>query len=121
MNIRARLHTMIDDILGQDPRDALIALRELNTHQMPWLEERVVALARRDEWSWARIARLLGQSRQQVHRRFRLLAPSLPHDPMAEHRRWELETARLIAEVRRGRSSSAIVGDNHNDDEAVPW
>lgn len=112
---------MIDDILGQDPRDALIALRELNTHQMHWLEERVVALARRDEWSWARIARLLGQSRQHVHQRFKTLVPSLPHDPMAEHRRWELETARLIAEVRRGRSGKAHADANSDDDEAVPW
>ena len=119
MDIRMRLHAMIDDILGQEPRDALIAFRELNTHQMPWLEKRVVALARRDDWSWARIARLLGRSRQQVHLRFRSLAPSLPHDPMAEYRRWELETTRLIAAAQRGRTATAY--DEGTDDEAVPW
>ncbi|CAB4886268.1 unannotated protein [freshwater metagenome] len=119
MDIRSRLHVMVDDILGDDPRTALIAFRELSGEQLPWLEQRVVALARRDEWAWARIARLLGRSRQQVHQRFRTLTPALPHDPMAAHRRWETEAARLLANVT-GRASNARATSN-SDDEAIPW
>ena len=117
MDIRTRLHHMVDDVLGQDPRAALIAFHELYDAQMPWLEQRVVALARRERWSWARIARLLGRSRQDVHRRLRTIAPALPHDPHAEYRRWELETQRW----RTGRRPAAIAAAGSADDEAVPW
>ena len=110
MNILSRLHIMIDDIFSEDPRTAIIAFRELNDHHMPWLEKRVVALARREHWGWARIARLLGRSRQDIHKRFRAMVPSLPHDPLAEYHRWELETARL-----------AKTGGMSPGDEAIPW
>ncbi len=119
MDIRTRLHHLVDDILGEDPRAALIAYRELSDAQLPWLEQRVVALARREQWAWARIARLLGRSRQQVHRRFRTILPTLPHDPMAAHRRWELETTRLLAAVTK--ASTDVPSSWESGDEAVPW
>lgn len=34
---------MVDDILGEDPRAALIAYRELSGEQLPWLEQRIAA------------------------------------------------------------------------------
>jgi hypothetical protein len=75
MDIQRRLHAMIDDILGQDDRNALIAFHELHDHQMPWLEQRVIALARRENWGWARIGRLLDRSRQHLHQRFGKIVP----------------------------------------------
>ena len=108
---------MIDDVLGQDPRRALIAFHELNDTQMPWLEQRVVALAGRDDWSWARIARLLGRSRQDVHRRLRTIVPALPHDPCADYRRWEIETERW----RTGRMPDVTAAAMKPEDEAIPW
>ena len=110
MDIRGRLHLMIDDILSDDPRAALIALRELSDHHIPWLEQRVVVLARRERWAWARIARLRGRSRQQIHKQFRTIAPTIPHDPMAASRRWELESIRLLNEYKAGSSNDEVAG-----------
>ena len=120
MDIRIRLHNLVDGILGEDPRAALIAFHELHDAQMPWLEQRVVALARRERWSWARIARLLGRSRQDVHKRLRTITPALPHDPYAEYRRWELETQRWRA-GRRLATAAAIAIATNPDNEAIPW
>ena len=132
MDIRGRLHLMIDDILGQDPRAALIAMRELNDHHVPWLEQRVVSLARRERWTWARIARLRGRSRQHVHQRFKTITPTLPHDPMADHRRWELESIRVLNEYKAGKPSASQPAGTYtysysysypsaHDDDVVGW
>ena len=71
MEVRDQLKALLDDVLDDDPRAALIAYRRLVEHELPWIEQRVVALARREEWNWAKIARLLGRTRQSVHERFR--------------------------------------------------
>ena len=60
----------LDAALGDDPRDALIAVRKLINDDLPWLERRAVDLARRELWSWVRISRLLMRSRQSVRERF---------------------------------------------------
>ena len=60
MDIRGTLHQLVDDMLDQDPRRALIAYRLMAHEHLPWLEKRVVALARRENWKWAPIGRLLG-------------------------------------------------------------
>lgn len=64
--LRDDLDTLLDAILGDDPKQALAAYRDLADRQLPWLEQRVVALARRDGLNWAVIGRLLGRTRQTV-------------------------------------------------------
>ena len=54
-----QLHIIVEDWLGDDARRALIAYHRLVDDELPWIEQRVVGLARRDGWSWARIGRLL--------------------------------------------------------------
>ena len=98
----------------------IIAVRELQDRQVPWLEERAVALARRERWTWARIARLLDRSRQHAHQRFRTMVPTLPNDPLSEHRQWELTVARLQADIS-GTGNAATRRDRFGSDEAVPW
>jgi hypothetical protein len=87
MDIGTRLHRLLDDVLGQDPRRALIAYRQLADEHLPWLELRVVALAKREGWSLARMGRLLGHSRQTMHRKFRTIRPALPNDPDVDQQR----------------------------------
>ena len=67
--VRDGLVQMIDRALGDDPRVALIAARQLE-EEAEWVTRRAVALARRDGWNWARIGRLLGMTRQGVRKRF---------------------------------------------------
>lgn len=52
MDLHGRLNRCIGDTLGQDPRAALIAYRQLADEYMPWLETRVVALAKRRKWTY---------------------------------------------------------------------
>lgn len=75
MNVRTDLHRLIDEVLDDDPRPALIAYRRLAKEPLPWLEQRVVALARRDGRNWAKIGRLLDVSRAALHARFRTIVP----------------------------------------------
>ena len=116
MDIARRLHLIIDDMLGQDPRRALIAHRELKDEHLPWLEQRIVALAKRDGWSYGRMARLLGVSRQHLHRRFSTLRPATPVDHRAEQQALE----RMIVRMRRHGGLRSGGGDDP-DEDVVPW
>jgi hypothetical protein len=83
------IHRHIDAAGGDDPRQALIAVRKLIGDDVPWLERYAVDLARRELWSWVRISRLLMRSRQAVRERFkRFDGEPLPNDevndPIAE-------------------------------------
>jgi len=64
------LDQLLDAILSDDPRRALAAYRDLADRQLPWLEQRAVALARMDGLNWAVIGHLLGRTRQTVRERF---------------------------------------------------
>lgn len=46
MAIRTELHHLLDEVLGDDPRRSLIAVRRLHDDHLPWLEARAVAKAR---------------------------------------------------------------------------
>lgn len=96
MNLHGRLNRCIDDTLSQDPRAALIAYRQLADEYMPWLEARVVALAKREQWTYGRMSRLLGCSRQHLQRKFRVIVPELPFDPDLAYQRSEREARRWI-------------------------
>jgi hypothetical protein len=63
------IHLHVDNAVGDDPRLALIAVRQLLEDDIPWLERRAVQLARAERWHWSTIARLLLRSRQAVRQR----------------------------------------------------
>jgi hypothetical protein len=73
-HIRNELTRILDDALGDDPKRALIAVRQLKD-EVEWLTERSVALARREGWDWGRISRLLGITRQWARERFKASGP----------------------------------------------
>lgn len=112
MDFGTRLHRLLDDVLGQDPRRALIAYRELANEHLPWLELRVVALGKREGWSLARMGRLLGLTRQTMHRRFRTIRPALPYDPDVDQQAFNRRFRHLTDRSRRQPDSS---------EEVVPW
>ena len=64
------LHRLINDALADDPRVALIACRRLSDEEFASIERRAVRRARQEGWTWARIGRLLGRTRQSVRARF---------------------------------------------------
>jgi hypothetical protein len=130
MDVRVDLHRLVDEVLDDDPRAALIAYRRLADEHLAWLEERVVRLARREQWTWARIGRLLGRSRQAVRQKH----PDSLHPPRRAPRRAE------YAEAERRRAERALAasgarrsgrrdggdrdaGDDPDDDagEVVAW
>ncbi|HEY4331923.1 MAG TPA: hypothetical protein VGM78_05120 [Ilumatobacteraceae bacterium] len=110
MDTRADLHRLLDNLLSDDPRTALIAFRQLSTDELPWLEQRTVALARRHGWNWATIARLLGRTRQSVHARFHNARLAVRPDPDLARHRQEAEFAGIREQVRRS-----------SDDDPVAW
>ena len=69
---------MKSSLPGDDPRRALIACRLLTDDHLPWVECKVIALARREGWSWRRIAQLLMRSRQSVFTKHRAGSIALP-------------------------------------------
>lgn len=117
MDIRRELHEQLDDTLGDDPRRALIAYRSLADDHLPWLEQRVVALARRDGWDWGRIGRLLGRTRQSTREKFKDLRPATPIDRNAAHHRWQAATGKAMAAVRSLPSQQF----REDDRDVVPW
>jgi hypothetical protein len=116
MDIRRQLHEQLDHTLGDDPRRALIAFRSLADDHLPWLEQRVVALARREGWDWGRIGRLLGRTRQSTREKFKDLRPATPIDRNAAHAKWQADTDRAIAAVR-----SLASFRRQDDGDVVPW
>ena len=109
---------MIDRALGDDPKSALIAARELK-QEVEWLTERSVALARREGYNWGRISRLLGITRQWARERFKAAPPRLPPHVVARNHYLEeqRQTERLLS--RLGQSKPRH--DDDDDDDAVPW
>ncbi len=112
MDIGTRLHRLLDDMLGQDPRRALIAYRQLADEHLPWLEQRVVALARREAWTFARIGRLLGRSRQAVQQRFQRIQPATPYDPSIPFQRERRMVQQFTSPDRRRA---------RQDDDPIAW
>jgi hypothetical protein len=109
----------IDAMLDDDPRMALIAMREFTEHDLPWLERRTVRLARREGYSWARMARLLGRTRQTVRERFKSIdgtweAPDL--QPVDHGTRMMFKYRRAQAARQAEREFEEWAGG-----EAVPW
>ena len=111
MTVQRDLNHIIDDLLADDPRRALIAYRRLRDFELSWIEQRIVTLARRDDWPWARIARLLGTSRQNITKRFGGTARLITRpDPDVAKHAFEADFARAT----RWRPEL-------DNDEAVAW
>ena len=110
MNVRDDLVRIIDDILGDDPRAALIAFARLTEDELPWLEQRVVALARREGWNWAKIGRLLRRTRQTVRQKHHGAPLAKRRDPHLPYHRGEAKFAKLRRDLERQR-----------DDDPVAW
>ncbi|HEX2784531.1 MAG TPA: hypothetical protein VHN36_13180 [Ilumatobacteraceae bacterium] len=113
---------MIDHALGDDPKAALIAARQLKD-EVEWLTERSVSVARREGYDWGQISRLLGISRQWARERFKNAPPRMPphvverNRYLAEQREGERLLKRLDSKAaRRSRSS-----DDGDDDDLVAW
>jgi len=116
--VRDELIGMIDRALGDDPKAALIAARQLKD-EVEWLTERSVALARREGYDWGRISRLLDITRQWARERFKAAPPRLPPHVVANNRYLHdiREAERALRDLRR---SSRPDKDADNDD-IVGW
>ncbi|MEY2523348.1 MAG: hypothetical protein QOJ66_1913 [Ilumatobacteraceae bacterium] len=115
--VRNELVGMIDRALGEEPKPALIAARQLKA-EVDWLTERAVALARREGFDWGRISRLLGITRQWARERFKGSPPRLPPHVVARNR--------YLAEQREGerllnRLKSGAGHPPDEDEDVVAW
>jgi hypothetical protein len=110
----------VEQALGDDPRMAVVAVKLLTNHDLPWLEERAIRFARASGYSWAKLGRLLGRSRQAVHRRHLAIDGTpqpLPRRPMRDGDRIILALwYQTLADGRRRREYAEL-----DADEAVPW
>lgn len=120
-SVQQQLQRFLDQSLGDDPRQALIAAHQLG-EEREWLLQRAVALARREQWSWSRIGRLLGVSRQAARQKFDGVPPRLPPHQRADHRspleQQARETERVLRDIRNG-TWRPDQGDDGGD--VVPW
>ena len=104
MHTRSRVLLHIDQALSDQPRAAVIALRQLLDEDIPWIERTVIRRARADGYDWAQLGRLLRRSRQAVRKRYGMFdatyeSVSFDHsqsraDPTAEY--W-----RELADIKR--------------------
>lgn len=119
MTAPSEIRRHLDRALGGDPRLAAVAVRELRDHALPWLEQRAVRLARNEGFSWGDLARLLGRSRQAVHRRHAAIdgtTQPLPCRPMRDDERFMAHWTEHLADVRRRREF-----DELERGDVVPW
>ena len=106
-----KLGATAQQALGREPGKALTAIRRLR-HELDDLEEAQVANALSRGWSWARIGRALGVTRQAVHRKYSTCAPA----PLA----WSgpvlasnLKVAIVVARTEAAARGDALVGTEH--------
>lgn len=106
-----KLGTTAQQALGREPGRALTAIRRLR-QELDDLEEAQVANALSRGWSWARIGRALGVTRQAVHRKHSGCSPA----PLA----WSgpvlsgnLKVAIVVARTEAAARGDALVGTEH--------
>lgn len=114
--IRRQLIAMIDDVLDDDPKAALIAAHRLS-QELVWLQQKAVATARVNGWGWGRIGRLLGMTRQGARKKFPLAPPvPSPHTiAMNRYLKEQRESERLVQRFRHGTLGRP------DDDDPVFW
>jgi hypothetical protein len=105
------LGTAGQQVFGREPAQALSAIRRLRK-ELELVEEAQVANALAQGWSWARIGRALGISRQAAHHKYSHCVPaplSTPGPVLAPHVRVALLLARSEAAAR----GDMLVGTEH--------
>ncbi|HQZ35410.1 MAG TPA: hypothetical protein PK020_13380 [Ilumatobacteraceae bacterium] len=107
---------MIDQALGADAKDALIAARRLGD-EVAWLQRRAVVHARVNGYNWGQIGRLLGLTRQGARKKFPLAPPTPRPDVVRRNQRLqaEHEAEMMLERFRRGPTSQP------SDDDPVFW
>jgi len=114
MDVRDGLKRLIDEIMSDDPRTALIALRRLKDDELPWIEQKVVASARCAGWNWATIGRLLQRSRASVRQRFSDQRLAIRPSNRSDGQQFEHAFRSAMTEIERRRRYEA-------DDNPVAW
>jgi hypothetical protein len=120
MYTKSRVVCHIEQVLDDDPRLALIALRQLLDEDVPWLERMAIRTARREGFEWSRIGRLLGRTRQAVRQRYGSI------DGTFEAVRFDRPTDgdRLFADYQRGlaeRRRRQRLEELEASGDIVPW
>ena len=97
--------------LGRNPERALAAIRQLR-RELERVEEGQVANALASGWSWARIGRALGVSRQAVHRKY----ANSPPTPLTSSNAFlanSVKVAVLLARTEASARGDALTGTEH--------
>jgi hypothetical protein len=97
--------------LGRNPGRGLEAIRRLR-HELERAEEAQVANALASGWSWARIGRALGVSRQAVHRKYAACRPS-PMSTSIPSVAGSVKVALVLARTEASARGDALVGTEH--------
>src|SRR3954467_10803349 len=106
-----KLGTTAQQALGREPGKALFAIRRLRL-ELNDLEEAQVANALSRGWSWARIGRALGVTRQAVHRKYSSCAPA-PLSWSGPVLSGNLKGAMVVARTEAAARGDALVGTEH--------
>jgi hypothetical protein len=97
--------------LGRNPRRGLEAIRSLR-QELERAEEAQVANALASGWSWARIGRALGVSRQAVHRKYSRCSP-LPLATAIPTVAGSVKVVLVLARTEAAARGDALVGTEH--------
>ena len=119
MTCPSEIKRHVEQALGDDPRMAVVAVKLLTTEDLPWLEERAVRFARASGYSWGKLGRLLGRSRQAVYRRHIAIDGTpqpMPRRPMRDGDRIMSHWYRALGDGRRWREFTEL-----EPDDVVPW
>jgi Clp amino terminal domain, pathogenicity island component len=111
MYVSRTLAVAAKEALDRNPGRALPAVRRLRS-ELERVEEAQVSNALARGWSWARIGRALGVSRQAVHRRFGRCQPTPLQGPGTRFSN-SVKLALLIARTEAAARGDALVGTEH--------
>lgn len=114
---RNELVALIDQVLGESPKAALVAARRLS-EELDWLQQRAVIHARANGYNWGQIGRLLGLTRQGVRKKFPLALPAPRPHVVARNEYLELErqAERALKKIR-----GDAVTQPYEDEDPVLW